>query len=124
MISRQVLIVEDDDLIRDFLIDSLEMKGFRIQHAPNGNAALEKISQSAPQPVDVVLCDVQMPEVGGVELCRRLAEHHPGLPVVLMTGVHASEREQILEDSGAVDCLSKPFRIEQLVCALEGALSA
>jgi two-component system response regulator HydG len=73
--------------------------------------------------VDVALCDVHMPEVGRVEPCQRLAESRPDLPVVLMTGVHAKERDQILEASGAQDCLPKPLRIERLVATLEDALA-
>lgn len=118
MQSFRVLIVEDDEIIRDFLQDSLEMKGFVPSWAKDGTEALDRLDR---EEVDLVLSDVRMPGVDGIELCRRVAQRFPELPVVLITGIHADERERILEESGAKAVLPKPLRIKHLVEVLESA---
>jgi CheY-like chemotaxis protein len=118
MQNARVLIVEDDEIIRDFLQDSLEMKGFVPTWARDGAEALVSLDQDE---VDLVLSDVRMPEMDGIELTRRIAERWPNLPVVLITGIHAEERDRILAESGAKAVLPKPLRIKQLVEVLEQA---
>lgn len=121
MQNARVLIVEDDEIIRDFLQDSLEMKGFVPTWARDGVEALASLERNE---VDLVLSDVRMPELDGIELTRRIAERFPGLPVVLITGIHAEERERILAESGAKAVLPKPLRIKHLVEVLEAACSS
>ena len=117
----RVLIVEDDDIIRDFLFDSLEMKGFAPTWARNGLEALEILEKGE---VDLVLSDVRMPEIDGIELSKQVATKFPGVPVVLITGIHAEERERILQESGARNVLPKPLQIRQLVEVLDAAAAS
>lgn len=118
MERKRVLIVEDDEIIRDFLADSLEMKGYAPSYASDGAEALEYMESND---VDLVVSDVKMPEMNGVTLSQRIGVEHPEIPVVLITGVHAGERDRILEQSGAVACLPKPLRIQHLCEVLEQA---
>jgi DNA-binding response OmpR family regulator len=120
MSGLRILIVEDDEIIRDFLQDSLEMKGFVPSWAKDGEDALLSLDR---EEVDLVLSDVRMPGIGGIELARRIARKFPALPVVLITGIHAEERDRILEESGAKAVLPKPLRIKHLVEVLEAACS-
>ena len=118
MQKARILIVEDDEIIRDFLQDSLEMKGFTPLWAENGLEALQTLER---EEVDLMLSDVRMPEIDGIELTKRIAARFPGLPVVLITGIHAEERDRILAESGAKAVLPKPLRIKHLVEVLESA---
>jgi DNA-binding NtrC family response regulator len=114
----KVLIVEDDEIIREFLADSLEMNGYESKWVGDGAQALAELERS---PVDLVLSDVRMPEVDGIELSLIVKERWPQVPVVLITGVHAKERDSILEKSAAYACLPKPLRIQYLCEVLESA---
>jgi CheY-like chemotaxis protein len=116
----RILIVEDDDIIRGFLADSLEMKGYEPAYVADGAEALAYLETHT---VDVVLSDVRMPEIGGIALTQKVRERFPGVPVVLITGVHREERERILAESGAAACLPKPLRIQHLCDVLEQATS-
>ncbi len=114
----RVLIVEDDEIIREFLFDSLSIQGFAATCVTNGEEALDSLALSE---ADLVLSDVRMPTMDGISLARHVRERFPHIPVILITGVHADERERILEESGAVACLSKPLRIQHLCEVLEKA---
>ena len=114
----KVLIVEDDEIIREFLADSLEMKGYEARWVANGALAMVELEKAR---FDLVLSDVRMPEIDGVKLSHMVKERWPQIPVVLITGVHAKERDAILERSAAVACLPKPLRIQHLCDVLESA---
>jgi CheY-like chemotaxis protein len=112
---KRVLVVDDDEGIRDFLKDSLEMQGYTAYSSTNGADALQFLEQND---VDLVLADVRMPEIGGVALAQKIHELR-SIPVVLITGVHRQEREELLVESGAMACLPKPLRIQHLCDVLE-----
>ena len=112
---KRVLVVDDDEGIRDFLKDSLEMQGYTTFASTNGADALAFLENNE---VDLVLADVRMPEIGGVDLARRVREIR-ATPVVLITGVHREEREKIRLESGAAACLPKPLRVQHLCDVLE-----
>lgn len=111
MSERRILIAEDDGGIRDFLADALKMQGYEVRTVSDGNRALEML---AAEPFDLVLSDVRMPNLDGIELCRRVATLHAHVPVVLMTGLSAEENEEILAASGARALLHKPIRVRRL----------
>ena len=117
---KKVLVVDDDAGIRDFLTDSLDMLGYATFSSTNGAQALDFLRETE---VDLVLADVNMPEVGGVDLARR-AQEIRATKVVLITGVHREERERILAQAGVAACLPKPLRVQHLCEALERVLAA
>jgi CheY-like chemotaxis protein len=117
---RCVLIVEDDALIRDFLSDALKMQGFTTETVADGRQALDRL---AAGDIDLVLSDVNMPNMDGVELCRRATSMHPDMPVVLITGMPPDDREALREQSGAVALLRKPIgvaRLHDILCVALG----
>jgi len=83
--DERVLVVEDDDLVRDFVRRALEEAGYAVLTAASGNAALDML-QRRPDDVDLVLTDVVMPGLGGPELAERLALIAPNAPVLFMSG--------------------------------------
>lgn len=119
--SMVVLLVEDDALIRQSTADMLFDLGHRVVEAGRAAQALETLEA---QPVDLLLCDVSLPDVSGVELARRARLLHPGLPVVFATGHSVIEG---LEEAGLASSsllLAKPFEQDALSDCLAEATGA
>src|SRR5689334_14409577 len=111
----RVLIVDDDRKILDLLVDLLDLEGYEIAAANDGAEALELAHSFDP---DVIVSDVVMPVVGGLELCRRLKDdpRTTYIPVLLISGLKRSEDDGILGlHAGADDYLDLPFRNEELL---------
>jgi DNA-binding response OmpR family regulator len=114
----RVLIVDDEAELVSALAERLRLRGFDATGATSGDEAL---AQLAAAPCDVVVLDVKMPVLGGLEVLRRIKERHPALPVVLLTGhgsTHDADRGMQL---GAFDYLMKPVSINDLVRVLHAA---
>jgi len=111
----RILIVDDDDKILDLLVELLALEGYEVAGARNGSEGLELAFSFEP---DVVLSDVVMPVVDGLELCRRLKDdpRTTYVPVLLISGLKRSEDDGILGlHAGADDYLDLPFRNEELL---------
>jgi putative two-component system response regulator len=109
----KVLVVDDERLSVDVLSRVLTRDGYEVISAPNGALALDAVGREHP---DVVLMDVNMPGVGGLEACRQI-KRHPAtrlLPVILVTGLTATADRIAGIDAGADDFLSKPFAVDEL----------
>ncbi|GFE57058.1 hybrid sensor histidine kinase/response regulator [Geobacter sp. AOG1] len=116
-VSRSILIVDDEAIIRDLCRKAL--KGYTVLQAGNGEEALEIFAKGG---IDVVLTDVMMPRMTGIELLKRLKEMDPTLVVIVMTGF--AEKEIILNalKADADDFISKPLNLLQLKTAVDKAL--
>lgn len=116
--SCRVLLVEDDATVADGVMLVLESDGFHVAHAANGGDALSMIPRFAP---DVVILDVGLPDIDGIELYHRIAKQWPRLRVIFSTGHGDVAR---LDFSGAVTplYLQKPYTVEELVGAIGSAL--
>ena len=114
-----VLVVDDNDCVREVLTDLLSRRGHQCESAANGREAMEKVSQGR---FDVVITDVHMPEMDGIALARELTRRFSDLPVMIMTG-HLDEhcRESALS-AGAREVLEKPFGIPDLMVRLHRML--
>ena len=113
----RVLLVDDEPELRRVLRRSLVRAGFEVVEAGHGRAALELARQSS---FDVVISDVRMPCMGGMELLERLMLEEPGLPVVLMSGSDELGSRQNAFDVGAFDYLAKPIGLMDMqMVALE-----
>ena len=111
----RVLIVDDNDNVLDLLVDLLTEEGYESRAATNGSEALEIAVSFGP---DVVISDVVMPVVDGLELCRRLKddERTAHVPVLLISGIRRSDDDGLLGlHAGADDYLDLPFRNEELL---------
>lgn len=115
----QVLLVDDDDGVRRAVERALVLHGFDVQSAGGGAEALRMLAARAP---DVVVLDVSMPEVDGLEVCRRLRSAGDPTPVLMLTArVTVGERVAGL-DAGADDYLVKPFALDELLARLRALL--
>lgn len=113
-----VLIVDDEQRIIRFVQINLEMEGFRVIKAHNGLEAIEQVRENLP---DVVLLDVQMPEMDGFETLRKIREI-THVPVIMLT-VRSSEEDKVRGlDLGADDYVTKPFSPRELVSRVRAVL--
>ena len=109
-----ILVVEDDEALREALVDTLELGGYNVIEADNGRSALEQLAHDELSEVDMVISDVQMPKMNGHQLLKHIKRHYD-LPVLLMTAYGTiSQAIEAMKD-GAVDYLVKPFEAEVLV---------
>jgi PAS domain S-box-containing protein len=118
--SAHVLVVEDDPLVRSVVARELASHGYRVAEAPNGHAALERLSQSSDQ-FDLLITDLAMPQMDGRELAERVAEIRPDLPVLFISG-HPDEAARRALVEADRPYLQKPFTAEELLGRLEEML--
>ncbi len=116
-----VLVVDDNDSIRESLTILLSLKGHRCESATNGIEALQKVKQSN---FDIVITDLQMPEMDGVVLTRELRQLYPNLPVMIMTGQSDDSLLESAISAGAKAFLSKPFGVSELIMGLHKIVHA
>ena len=110
-----VLVVDDNDCIREVLTALLSHKGHRCESAANGREAMEKVAQGH---FDVVITDVNMPEMDGITLTRELALRFSDLPVMIMTGQLDEHCRKSALSAGAREILRKPFEISEFMVRL------
>ncbi|MFA0412862.1 sigma-54-dependent transcriptional regulator [Vibrio renipiscarius] len=112
MAQSKVLIVEDDEGLREALVDTLALAGYEWLEADSAEDALVKLKSNA---VDIVVSDVQMAGMGGLALLRNIKQHWPNLPVLLMTAYANIEDAVSAMKDGAIDYMAKPFAPEVLL---------
>lgn len=115
MAKAQILIVEDDQDLREALVTTLELAKFRVREATNAEQALAKLAES---PVDMVVSDVNMPGMSGHDLLHEIQRRYPGLPTMLITAYGQISHAVSAMQSGAIDYLVKPFEPSVLVDAV------
>ena len=111
-----VLVVEDDADLREALVDTLELSGFSVVEASDGQTALEVLRR---EPVGLVVSDAQMQPMDGYTLFSHVKDRYPGLPFVLMTAYGVIERAIELLRAGASHYLLKPFEPQRLIDEVE-----
>ncbi len=121
--SETVLLAEDQPSIRTVLREFLESEGYRVLEAQNGNEALE-IAKHYTGSIDVLVTDVIMPQLRGIELAKRLTEIYPGLCVILMSGYSedALVENRLLSERN-MTLIQKPFDPEELAQKIRESLS-
>ncbi len=116
-----ILLVEDEEKVREAGRETLETLGYRVLAAANGREALEVYRSAAG--VDLVVTDIVMPEMGGKELVRELKKTNPYLKAVAITG-HAAEGIQELRKEGILDIIQKPLDVNTLAQVIRRVLDA
>ncbi len=117
----QVLVVDDERAVRESLRRALELEGYEVELAADGREALDRLDSGAREP-DAVLLDVLMPEVDGLEVCRRLRRAGSRVPVLMLTARAEVENRVEGLDAGADDYITKPFALEELLARLRALL--
>jgi DNA-binding response OmpR family regulator len=121
MPGKKILVVDDEPEVRQLMEHFLTERGYDVRIAENGRLALVTLDTFTP---DVVLLDMHMPEMDGLETLRRLAVRSPSLPVIMITVNDDIETTARLLQLGAADYVPKPFNLEYLEQAINIQLSA
>lgn len=109
--TKTVLVVDDEENIRKVLTAALSKEGYNVLTAPNGHLALKKLAE---EPVDLMISDVVMPDMNGLDLLKKAREAHPDLPAVIITAYGAIPSAVDAMRNGALDYLTKPFDLDVL----------
>jgi two-component system response regulator MprA len=117
----RILVVDDERAVRESLRRALELEGYEIELAGDGNEALSTLGRDEPQP-DAVILDVLMPGVDGLEVCRRLRAAGNHVPVLMLTARDEVENRVAGLDAGADDYVTKPFALEELLARVRALL--
>ncbi len=115
----RILLVEDDVPLRRSLARGLREAGFGVDEADNGGSAL---ALAAEQPYDALILDILLPELDGIEVCRRLRAEGNWTPILILTALDAVEQRIAGLDAGADDYLGKPFDFGELLARLRALL--
>jgi len=115
----KILVVDDEEAIREVVSTMLESKGYRCTAVSNGRAAQEQVKRSTP---DLVLSDMIMPEMDGIKLLDWLREYDPEVPVIMVTAIHDISTALEAIRRGAYDYILKPFEKDQLFLGVGRAL--
>ncbi len=115
-----ILLVEDDNAVREFVTRALERDGHEVTAVEDGSLALEAL---AGQGFDMLLSDIVMPELDGIALALKVTKEYPGLPILLMTG-YAAERQRAHNlDVLSHEIVAKPFSLPQIRDAVNRTLA-
>jgi two-component system response regulator MprA len=119
MSGMRILVVDDEPAVRESLRRALQLEGYAVELAEDGQEALERVTSDG---VDAIVLDVAMPRLDGLEACRRLRAEGSALPVLMLTARdEVSDRVAGL-DAGADDYVVKPFALEELLARLRALL--
>ena len=117
--SYHILVVEDEETFRKATVRSLQLAGFYADGAHNGEAAIRKLNETD---FDLLLLDIRMPDMDGIELMKRLETTHRKIPIIILTAYATLESAITAVKAGAVDYLVKPLPNREILTAIERAL--
>ena len=112
--ARTILVVEDETTLRETLADALEAEGFDVVQAADGRAALSQFRSERP---DLILLDLMLPELSGIEVCR-IIRAESGVPIVMLTAKESELDKVVGLELGADDYVTKPFSLRELTARI------
>jgi putative nucleotidyltransferase with HDIG domain len=115
----RVLVVDDEKFIRDIIADFLGMEGYIVRTAEDGTSAISELERAR---YDMVISDLKMPRMGGLDLLKEVAKAHPDTLTVIMTGFGTVETAIDAMKRGAYDYILKPFKVEEVVHIVQRGL--
>jgi two-component system, NtrC family, response regulator PilR len=115
-----ILVVDDEQGMRDFLKIMLKKQGYQVQTASNGETALSALKEGQ---FDLVISDIRMPGTSGLDLLASIKELNPDLPVIMITAFASPDDAVVAMKNGAFDYISKPFNIEEIKSVVDSATS-
>jgi DNA-binding response OmpR family regulator len=117
--GQHILLIEDDDRIGASLLRALSGNGYEVRWETQGEPAL---IDARHRPPDLVLLDLGLPDVDGLDICRTIHLDHPDVPIVILTARDEELDVVIGLDAGAVDYVSKPFKLAELLARIRAQL--
>jgi two-component system response regulator FlrC len=122
--TTDILVIEDDPIMREALAEWLEVAGYAVRQAADGSAGLAAVASAAPA---LVVTDIHMPGTNGAIVIAELKQHHPAIPVIAISGLFNAGRELDADAAialGAARALAKPFKRCQLLQAVTDLLGS
>jgi DNA-binding response OmpR family regulator len=116
--ARTVLVVDDEPTLRTTLAEALEQDGLNVVTAADGRAALELFRSESP---DLVLLDLMLPQIGGIEVCR-IIRRESSVPIIMLTAKDGEIDKVVGLELGADDYVTKPFSLRELMARIRGQL--
>lgn len=118
---KRILVVDDDKTLRDVLMEYLQKEGYQVEDASSGVEGMKRFKSNPP---DLVVSDVMMPEMDGLEFCRTLRSTPSGqlVPFIFLSGMGELDDRVRGHEMGADDYVTKPFEIRELLAKIEGQL--
>ncbi len=116
----RILLAEDDESVRAFVTRALQLQGHEVVQAADGALALEALGDAA---FDLLLTDIAMPVMDGIQLALNVARDYPGLRVLMMSGYAEERRRAHNLESLVHEVVAKPFSLDEIVEAVANALS-
>ena len=116
--AKRILLAEDEVALRDFVSRNLRARGFEVLEASNGLEAVALWERENP---NLLILDVMMPRMDGLEVCRRVREHS-AVPIIVLTALDSESDKVSALDLGADDYLTKPFGVEELLARVRAVL--
>ena len=118
MKAKRILLAEDEVVLRDFVSRNLHARGFEVLEASNGLEAMALWEREDPH---LLILDIMMPRMDGLEVCKRVREHS-AVPIIVLTALDAESDKVTALDLGADDYLTKPFGVEELLARVRAVL--
>lgn len=118
MKAKRILLAEDEVALRDFISRNLRVRGFEVHEASNGLEAVALWERENPH---LLILDIMMPRMDGLEVCRRVREQS-AVPIIVLTALDAESDKVTALDLGADDYLTKPFGVEELLARVRAVL--
>ncbi len=115
----KILVVDDEDIVRTSCNRALTPEGYEVKMARNG---LDGLKMASEEHFDLVLTDLKMPDMDGIEVLRKIKEQWPGVEVIIITGYQTVDTAVKAIKLGAFDYIEKPFTPDALVAAVTKAL--
>ena len=121
----KILIIDDESDVRDVLKFHLSEKNYQVIEAENGQEGMDLLkSENNMTNVGVILCDIRMPKVNGIECIQYIRQEAPGIPIVVVTGFPDTQMAVNLMNEGVKEYLVKPVDKEKLVSTVEKLVAA
>jgi len=114
----KILIIDDDEKIIDLLMVPLEKAGHKITAAPDG---LKGLAHMSLDPADIIITDIVMPDVEGIEIIRKLRRDYPDKEIIAISGYNINYLEAAAK-LGAYQTFRKPFDVDEIVCCVNAIL--
>src|SRR6202158_3231394 len=116
--AKRILLAEDEMALRDFVSRNLRARGFEVLEASNGLEAMAVWEREDP---DLLILDIMMPRMDGLEVCRRVREYS-AVPIIVLTALDAESDKVPALDRSADDYFTKPFGVEELLARVRAVL--
>lgn len=112
----ELLLVEDESILRETIAEILEFQGFRVHRVASGEQALAVLDKYTPQ---LIISDIMMPGMSGLDLMRRVREKRPEMKYIILSALTSAEDKRLCFELGASDFITKPFRAEDLMARIK-----